>query len=606
VPSIGDKFSCYSPDHDVLTLEHGWVPIAELTKEHKVASLVDGKLVYQNPTEIQSYDYKGKMYKLETNQVDLLVTPNHRMYVSKRSSKTKYEMPLAENVYGARRHYLKNVESWEPELMQSTQEEFVFTDGILTHFKLGDRALPIGPWLAFLGIWFAEGSSCRTHGYISISAYKPRVKEALAVANLALNFDIRMQQDKRGQDELNAWRIYEKDVFNFMSFMSCTKSVNKKLPQWVFALPRHLCQILLKGMLLGDGHTMTNGTERYDTSSVHLRDQFQQLCLHAGYSANACLKYKAGKESTKANGYVIKSTADAWRLTIVTSQNSPIVNKTVQQDSWVDYDGTVHCCTVPRGNGVIYVRRNGKVTWCGQSRHGQKGTIGMLYRQEDMPFTKDGIVPDIIVNPHAIPSRMTIAQLMECLMGKACTSIGTYGDATPFTELGVEDIAEVLQAEGLERYGNEILYNSRTGEQIPTAVFIGPTFYQRLKHMTCDKVHSRSNAGPIVLLTRQPSEGRAREGGLRIGEMEQEVHIAHGIQSFLKERFMESADNYRLFVCKKCGFMSIANPDANIFICKPCKNTTHFKEIRIPYAAKLLFQEMQTMSIGTRFITKSH
>ena len=296
---------------------------------------------------------------------------------------------------------------------------------------------------------------------------------------------------------------------------------------------------------------------------------------------------------------------DAWRLTVVTSQNSPIVNKTVQQDSWVDYDGKVHCCTVPRGNGVIYVRRNGKVTWCGQSRHGQKGTIGMLYRQEDMPFTKDGIVPDIIVNPHAIPSRMTIAQLMECLMGKACTSIGTYGDATPFTELSVEDIAEVLQSEGLERYGNEVLYNSRTGEQIATQIFIGPTFYQRLKHMTCDKVHSRSNAGPIVLLTRQPSEGRAREGGLRIGEMEQEVHIAHGIQSFLKERFMESADNYRLFVCKKCGFMSIANPDANIFMCKPCKNTTHFKEIRIPYAAKLLFQEMQTMSIGTRFITKA-
>ena len=125
-----------------------------------------------------------------------------------------------------------------------------------------------------------------------------------------------------------------------------------------------------------------------------------------------------------------------------------------------------------------------------------------------MPFTKDGIVPDIIVNPHAIPSRMTIAQLMECLMGKACTSIGTYGDATPFTELSVEDIAEVLQSEGLERYGNEVLYNSRTGEQIATQIFIGPTFYQRLKHMTCDKVHSRSNAGPIVLLTRQPSEIR--------------------------------------------------------------------------------------------------
>lgn len=604
VPSIGDKFSCYSPDHDVLTLEQGWVPIDQITKDHQVATLVDDHLVYQHPTETQSYDYAGKMYRLETNQVDLLVTPNHRMYVSMRTAKDKYKMVLAEDLYGSRRCYSKNAQVWEPAAQNIP--EFVYGCGEPTHFKMGTRTLPIEPWLTFLGVWFAEGSSCPTHGYISIAAHKPRVKLALLPVIQALGIKLNMQRDQKGDQELNAWRIYDKELFKFMLEMTPTKSVNKKLPQWVFALPRRLTQILLDGMLLGDGHTMINGTERYDTSSLHLRNQFQQLCLHAGHSANAVLKYKAGKQSTKQNGYVITSTADAWRLTVVTSQNSPLVNKTVQQDSWVDYDGKVYCCTVPRGHGVIFVRRNGKVVWSGNSRHGQKGTIGMLYSQEDMPFTKDGIVPDIIVNPHAIPSRMTIAQLMECLLGKACTGLGTYGDATPFTELSVEDIAKVLQGEGMERYGNEIMYNSRTGEQIATEVFIGPTFYQRLKHMTCDKVHSRSNAGPIVLLTRQPSEGRAREGGLRIGEMEQEVHIAHGIQSFLKERFMESADNYRLFVCKKCGFMAVANPEANIFMCKPCKNTTHFREIRIPYAAKLLFQEMQTMSIGTRFITKSN
>lgn len=604
VPSIGDKFSCYSPDHDVLTLEHGWVPIDQITKDHQVATLVDDHLVYQHPAETQSYDYAGKMYRLETNQVDLLVTPNHRMYVSMRTAKDNYKMVLAEDLYGKSRLYSKNVRVWEPAVQNIP--EFIYGGGEPTHFKLGTRSLPIEPWLTFLGVWFAEGSSCPTHGYVSIAAHKPRVKEALLPAIQALDIKLNMQRDQKGDQELNAWRIYDKELFKFMLEMTPTKSVNKKLPQWVFALPRRLTQILLDGMLLGDGHTMTNGTERYDTSSLHLRDQFQQLCLHAGHSANASLKYKAGRQSTKQNGYVITSTADAWRLTVVTSQNSPLVNKTVQQDSWVDYDGKVYCCTVPRGHGVIFVRRNGKVVWSGNSRHGQKGTIGMLYSQEDMPFTKDGIVPDIIVNPHAIPSRMTIAQLMECLLGKACTGLGTYGDATPFTELSVEDIAKVLQGEGMERYGNEIMYNSRTGEQIATEVFIGPTFYQRLKHMTCDKVHSRSNAGPIVLLTRQPSEGRAREGGLRIGEMEQEVHIAHGIQSFLKERFMESADNYRLFVCKKCGFMAVANPEANIFMCKPCKNTTHFREIRIPYAAKLLFQEMQTMSIGTRFITKAN
>lgn len=237
------------------------------------------------------------------------------------------------------------------------------------------------------------------------------------------------------------------------------------------------------------------------------------------------------------------------------------------------------------------------------SRSAQKGTCGIMYTQEDMPFTKDGIVPDIIMNPHAIPSRMTMGQLMECIMGKACVSMGTYGDSTPFTDLCVEDVAQILEKNGLERYGNEILYNSRTGEQISTEIFIGPTYYQRLKHMTIDKQHSRSQNGPIVLLTRQPAEGRARDGGLRLGEMEIECAWAHGTQQFLKERFMECSDNYRVFVCKTCGLMANVNPEKNIYSCKACKNNTDFAEIRIPYACKLLFHEIHTMGIGARFLT---
>ncbi len=237
------------------------------------------------------------------------------------------------------------------------------------------------------------------------------------------------------------------------------------------------------------------------------------------------------------------------------------------------------------------------------ARSAQKGTVGMLYTQEDMPYTKDGIVPDLIMNPHAIPSRMTIGQLMECIMGKACVFKGTYGDATPFTDHDVENIADVLESCGLERYSNEILYDPRTGEQMHTDIFIGPTFYQKLKHMTLDKIHSRSSSGPIVLLTRQPAEGRARDGGLRIGEMELECNWAHGIFQFLKERLMECSDNYRMFVCKQCGNMAIVNPEKNIYNCKNCKNINKFAEIRIPYAFKLLMQEIGSMSIGAKFIT---
>ena len=235
------------------------------------------------------------------------------------------------------------------------------------------------------------------------------------------------------------------------------------------------------------------------------------------------------------------------------------------------------------------------------SRSAQKGSIGMIYEHQDMPFTKDGIVPDIIINPHAIPSRMTMAQLMECIMGKVSCHLGADGDATPFNNCGVENIASLLEKQGLERYGNEIMYNGRTGEQIKTEIFIGPTYYQRLKHMVADKIHSRGSNGPIVMLTRQCSEGRARGGGLRLGEMERDCFIGHGTSSFLKEKMLDCADNYRVFICKDCGMLANVNPDKNIYKCTYCKNATNIVQIRIPYAFKLLTQELYTMNVVMRY-----
>jgi len=235
------------------------------------------------------------------------------------------------------------------------------------------------------------------------------------------------------------------------------------------------------------------------------------------------------------------------------------------------------------------------------SRSAQKGCVGMIYRHQDMPFTKDGIVPDIIMNPHAIPSRMTMAQLMECIMGKASCHIGACGDSTPFTDCSVESIAKVLELSGMERYGNEIMYNGRTGEQIKTEIFIGPTYYQRLKHMVVDKIHARGSNGPIVMLTRQPSEGRARNGGLRLGEMERDCLIGHGISKFLKEKMLDTSDNYRVFICKTCGMTANANPLKNVYKCNHCKTSTDIIQVRIPYAFKLLSQELQTMNIKLGF-----
>ena len=237
------------------------------------------------------------------------------------------------------------------------------------------------------------------------------------------------------------------------------------------------------------------------------------------------------------------------------------------------------------------------------SRHGQKGTVGMVYPHENMPYTKDGIVPDIIINPHAIPSRMTIAQLIECILGKSCALIGAHGDGTPFMDTNVHDIAQILEDTGYESYGNEILYNGFNGRQMETKLFMGPTYYQRLKHMVEDKVHSRST-GPMVLLTRQPAEGRTRDGGLRFGEMERDCMIAHGSLQFLKERTIDVSDNFRVFTCNECGLISPVNPDKNIFKCKKCNNYTDFSEIRLPYSCKLLIQELESMSIAPRLMVK--
>jgi DNA-directed RNA polymerase II subunit RPB2 len=239
------------------------------------------------------------------------------------------------------------------------------------------------------------------------------------------------------------------------------------------------------------------------------------------------------------------------------------------------------------------------------SRHGQKGTVGMILEPEDMPQTASGIIPDIIINPHCIPSRMTIAQLMETLLGKIGCHAGCLGDGTPFnTKMTLDGMAKVLRDDlGLEPYGNEIMYNGLTGRQMETNIFMGPCFYQRLRHCAADKLHSRA-CGPLVMLTRQPAEGRAREGGLRFGEMERDCVAAHGVMEFTKERFMECSDGFNCYTCRKCGLLAIANPDANIWLCKGCNNTTEFASVQIPYAYKLLVQELETMNIGSRIFTQ--
>lgn len=237
------------------------------------------------------------------------------------------------------------------------------------------------------------------------------------------------------------------------------------------------------------------------------------------------------------------------------------------------------------------------------SRHGQKGTVGNIIPECDMPFTSNGIKPDIIINPHAIPSRMTIGQLKETVLGKVLIELGLFGDGTAFGEFNVSDICNELIKLGYEAHGNELLYNGLTGEQHECSVFMGPVFYQRLKHMVNDKAHSRS-IGPMVNLTRQPAEGRSRDGGLRFGEMERDCMVSHGASRFTRGRMYDASDKYSVHICKKCGLIASYNDKMHIHHCRTCDNRTDFSYVEIPYACKLLFQELNTMNIAPRIITE--
>jgi hypothetical protein len=371
-----DKQHCYDPDTEVLT-NLGWIKFNKLTKEHKVASMVNEALVYQNPIELQEFDYTGKMYKMDTEQVNLLVTPNHRMYVRGNHSKT-YGLITAEEMYGKRKVWKRNVNMFEPDVINAPVE-LIFKDKKVISFRIPDTDMvfDIKSWLIFFGIWVAEGYVCKYDYTIKISAEKQRVKDALTLIekDLGVNFLKRPDgsTDKGKIGETNSWRIYKASMGRYMLPFS-VGAVNKFLPEWVWFLDRDNCKHLIEGMCLGDGCKLKKGKGNwtYSTSSTRLADDFQRLCLHSGVSCNKRLHSLAGTTSySKVIGKPITSTVDSWQLVINTCKNEPCINHrphNPRQDVWEDYSGKVYCCTVPKGDGVIYVRKNGISVWCGNSR----------------------------------------------------------------------------------------------------------------------------------------------------------------------------------------------------------------------------------------------
>jgi len=620
-PVLGDK-CCALPTQQVLT-DHGWMEIQhiDITK-HKVATLdIAGKMCYEYPSAKFVYDHDstvesdGKLYSLENKQLRIICTLNHKLYVQKRSRKT-YELMEARDAMGKMVRFQKTMENVYPDIPT---------------IDIGGVSYDMDAWLQFLGMFISDGS---THGDahgVFITALKERKREFINTILEKLQITYSYRSD--GNYYISGAPSKYSNIYQHIKPLS-VGALDKFLPDYIWNLSKRQSIVFLEALLQGDGHTMQYKGEdefsRYGTISIRLANDISRLCVHCGWSGIVKIAEeptgiaRTGKRnlgSRAGETVTITQKHTYYKVSIIRKQNQPWINKKTNEsnkEELIDYQGTVYCIEMPSSH-LYYMREtthSPSLLIGNSSRHGQKGTMGNIIPECDMPFAKDGTRPDIIINPHAIPSRMTIGQLKETLLGKVLLELGLFGDGTSFGNLDVKTITQELQKMGYESYGNEVLYNGLTGEQLETNIFIGPVFYQRLKHMVNDKQHSRS-IGPMVNLTRQPAEGRSRDGGFRIGEMERDVMLAHGMSRFCRERLYDSSDKYSVFVCKKCGMIASYNDgakgdnkrhyvkdDFTVHLCKTCNNMTDFAKVEIPYTYKLMSQELQAINVVPRLITE--
>lgn len=514
IPEIGDKL-CLDMFAEILT-DDGWKTYETLDiAKHKIATLNPDThgLKYEFASHKTVFHYKGKMYQLEHGALNFCVTPNHKVYVSgpRLSQATSFDLVQAQTVFGKKRFYKKDSNNDKPDyLFVLPTIESKYCDPI--RFTMEQMNV----WCEFIG-WFILNGSLNKQDGISIHSYENNYKENLESILNILEVD---------------WFVKGKThKFHNKLLWAYLGSISKyHLPDWTWELSTEQSRHMIQGIIQSCDESPEHD---FYTSSVSLRDDFQRLSLHAGW---ACDYFKMNSK---------QDDDPVWRCQIrkgnacrpCSKMQCDAREKSRIHEEWKDYNDFVWCVTVP--NHIFYMRRKGKTVWTGNSsRHGQKATLGICLRQEDMPVNKYGISPDIIMNPHAVPSRMTVGQLLECVLGKAAILEGTpFVDGTPFVQNSDEQLKNagtILKKNGFDECGFEWLYNGMTGRRFRAQIFMGPTYYQRLKHMVSEKVHARAR-GPRQSVTRQPVEGRSKSGGLRVGEMEK---VKVFICNFLLDYFL--------------------------------------------------------------------
>lgn len=649
---IGDKMSssCFSPDHQILTTD-GWIDIDKVTMNHSIACLKKNgtELTYMKPIGLIDEPYKGKMYKVKSDHVNLKVTPNHklwtrgRIYTKKRGGQAKpaYKIKTAEQCFGKTRCYKKNADVWNSPNMP----DYFPLSGV---DNLPELRLDVNAWSMFYGVWIAEG--CVSKHSIKFAAMKPRVQRLLTNCMRIFSGDYSMnnpnidcysksgrkyvyvRQDfgelsifkTRGESgNLDIWYIKDKRFVNLMNRWS-EKSINKYLPKWVWQLTREQCRFLIDGMCYGDGHKMKevgnenqdsnypeeyDGTVRYDTSSTLLADDFQRLCLHAGWACNKMLKYEKGhiSQSPKSKmNHVIQQNVDSWRMTIIVDQVEPEVNKWdtkkrngKTQDKWTPYDGRVYCVKMPTDHKIVYVRRKGRPYWV--LRSGQKGIISKVYPNHLMPFTDDGITPDFIMGPHAFPSRKTIGQLLEGLYSSWNALTGIISDHTVFNKIDIHAMMENIKTKNV-LIDRRIMYNGITGERLEVPIVLIPNYYQRI-HKSIYDSHYSIYWSAIDEQTRQASQGQKNRGGVRFGEMETQASAVSGACSQLKELSTDCTDGFITYACR-CGSRdTVVNEREGIYSCLRCTKPSIVK-LNDSYTSNLVNNNLTGMNIKLTYDLK--